>query len=183
MSKREPYDPSHIALLYEPKTGLDCTFSGDIPFGVLTFGFVAVDARRESLESLNDFRPISRMFRHLQFRGQWERNQQIKGVYAQQLRMANIHELTNGRETRELADMLERVNRIRFKLPCEPVSYGQFVVLMLRGLKVRQAVQTTKLKESRAYPSLQDWEFRSIGIGRELQGMIDRTIEETYFHE
>jgi hypothetical protein len=174
MSK-EKIDLSNIALHISSdsidRTGRDCA--------TWTLRFVVVTPEGK-VRNLDGSTRGSRMFSALKFHSQWEPARPDRGVYAQSLSLRDIRDTARVSDVEELLEILKKAHKIHASLPVRPSSFGQFVVLMCQGIKIKRVVIRGERVNNSGWSQYDDYEYRESKVDTSLQNEIDDIIQETF---
>jgi hypothetical protein len=175
MSK-EKIDFSIVAL-HLAADEIDCKRHSD--YGTWTLRFAAVTPEGKVCH-FDHYSRTGRAFSSLKFHCQWEPAKPEKGVYAQSIGLRDIRNINHSSELAELAEILKKANNVQNSFPISPTSFGQFIVLMCQGLKIKRVVRRGDRIGNRGWSSYDDFEYHHTSVDSNLQYAIDRAIQETF---
>jgi hypothetical protein len=174
MSK-EKIDLSNIAL----HISSDSLDRKDRDYATWTLRFVVVTPEGK-VRNLDEYTRGSRMFSALKFHAQWRPSSPDLGVYTQSLSLRDIRNTARVSEMEELVEILKKANKVYASLPVVPSSFGQFVVLMCQGIKIKRVVIRGERVNNSGWSQYDDYEYRESKVDTSLQNEIDDIIQETF---
>jgi hypothetical protein len=183
MAQPKKYDVKNIALLINPKSMLDLTSTSGDHFGVINLRFVDTTDGLDKLQWISDYTSTGLMFNNLRFRAQWNRDRKDRGVYGWQLHIDNA-DVNNSRTAEAHLYIMRKIEKVREGFPVRPETFGQFVTLLCLGLGIKTFLRVGERKTGvHSWSSLHEYYYDKNKVGDDLQTLIDREIDQTYFPE